>query len=67
MTSHGHPRSLAVAESAAVAGALFPVAVTAQSLGNGYVTLSSYRYSSANLADRRHRERFCPLTRYVMS
>jgi len=67
MTSRGHPRSLAVAESATVAGALFLVAVTAQLLGSGYVTLSSYRYNSVNLADRRHRERFCPLTRYVMS
>ena len=34
-TSRGHPRSLAVAESATVAGALFLVAVTLQLLGSG--------------------------------
>lgn len=34
-TSRGHPRSLAVAESATVAGALFLVAVTVQLLGSG--------------------------------
>ncbi|MDS0280521.1 hypothetical protein [Haloarcula onubensis] len=34
-TSRGHPRSLAVAESVTVAGALFLVAVTLQLLGSG--------------------------------
>lgn len=34
-TSRGHARSLAVAESATVAGALFLVAVTVQLLGSG--------------------------------
>jgi len=34
-TSRGHPRSLAVAESATVAGTLFLVAVTLQLLGSG--------------------------------
>ena len=34
-TSRGHPRSLAVAESATVAGVLFLVAVTLQLLGSG--------------------------------
>ena len=34
-TSRGHPQSLAVAESATVAGALFLVVVTVQLLGSG--------------------------------
>jgi len=34
-TSRGHPRSLAVAESATVAGALFLIVVTLQLLGSG--------------------------------